>query len=76
MTTRQSVPAHAAEDEFNPDSPEEIEAMLMMVEYLLPQARAVCPTVALYLGLAKHELARAQALREEVIARFPSQHLQ
>lgn len=65
-------PAGPVEDEFNPDSPEEIEAMLMMVEYLLPQARAVSPTVAFYLGLAKHELVRAQAFREEVIARFPS----
>jgi hypothetical protein len=60
------------EDEFDPDSPEQIAAMLMMLEYLLPQARAVSPVTAFYLGLVRHELTVAQALREEVIARFPS----
>jgi hypothetical protein len=59
------------EKEFNPDSPEEIQSMLMMIDYLLPQARAVSPTVALHLGLARHELARAQAFRQDVITRFP-----
>lgn len=63
--------AESPEEEFNPDSPEEIEAMLVMIEYLLPQARAVSPTVALHLGLAKHELTRALAFRKEVIAQFP-----
>ncbi len=65
------VQSEASADEFNPDSPEEIEAMLGMIEYLMPQARAVSPTVAFHLGLAKHELARALAFRQEVIVRFP-----
>ncbi|WP_199084415.1 hypothetical protein [Bosea sp. ASV33] len=62
---------NAPDTEFNPDSPEEIEAMLAMLEYLLPQAREVSPTIALHLGLAKHELVKALAFRKAVIERFP-----
>lgn len=70
------VRSEASGDEFDPDSLEDIEAMLAMIAYLLPQARAVSPTVALHLGLAKHELAQALAFRQEFIVRFPCLKLQ
>ena len=53
------------EEGFDPRSPEQIQAMLRMVEYLLPQARAVSADVARYLDLAQIELAKVQMVGRE-----------
>lgn len=63
--------AHEHDEEgFDPRAPEQIEAMLRMVEYLLPQAHAVNSDVAHYLGLAKQELAKVYLAKEEMAPRF------
>lgn len=57
------------DDGVDPRGPEQIEAMLRMVEYLMPQAHAVSADVAHYLGLAKTELAKAYTAKEEMAPR-------
>ena len=57
------------DDGVDPRGPEQIEAMLRMVEYLMPQAHAVSADVAHYLSLAKAELAKAYTANEEMALR-------
>lgn len=68
------------EDDLNGDAhpdadamqPGEIEAMIAMVDYLIPQARLVSPSVAMHLLLARNELVISQGLRDKAIVKFSS----
>jgi hypothetical protein len=64
-----TMPHEMEEDGFDPRSPEQIEAMMRMVEYLLPQAHQLSSDVAHYLGLAKAELAKAYVAKQELAPR-------
>lgn len=58
--------------EREPNQEEELAAISTMVAYLLPQARKLSPAVAMYLGLAMHELSLLRAVEDGVVVRLQS----
>jgi len=58
--------------EREPDQEQEIAAISTMVAYLLPQARTLSPALAMYLGLALHELSLLRAVEDGVVVRLQS----
>ncbi|MGX1785749.1 hypothetical protein ACWIGM_03370 [Bosea sp. NPDC055332] len=58
--------------EREPTQEEELAAITTMVAYLLPQARKLSPSLAMYLGLALHELSLLRAIDDGVVVRLQS----
>lgn len=58
--------------EREPTQEEELAAIATMVAYLLPQARKLSPSLAMYLGLALHELSLLRAIDDGVVVRLQS----
>jgi hypothetical protein len=53
-----------------PSQKEELEAVATMVAYLIPQARALSPSLVLLLNLALHELSLLRALKDGSVVRL------
>lgn len=58
--------------EREPSPNEELAAISTMVSYLMPQARKFSPALAMYLGLALHELSLLRAVEDGVVVRLQS----
>jgi len=53
-----------------PSQKEELEAVATMVAYLIPQARALSPSLVMLLSLALHELSLLRALKDGSVVRL------
>ena len=58
--------------EREPSQTQELAALSTMVAYLLPQARQISPALAMYLGLALHELSLLRAVEDGAVVRLQS----
>lgn len=50
----------------------ELSAMIMMIDYLLPQCRIVSPVTTVLLALARRELVTVQMSNQEVVRNIAS----
>lgn len=61
-----------AQFEPEPVRQSELDAIIAMIEYLIPEARKLSPSVALHLHLAKHELTVMLSLPEDGATKLQS----
>jgi hypothetical protein len=60
------------EGDFDAAHPAEIDAMIAMLDYLIPQARLVGASIVMHLLLARKELVISRSLQEKAIVKFSS----